>query len=90
MLGSDPPPPPPRHGRKGSPSPNPPPGTATKEGEGGFGQMGFRAIPPAKQVSSRLVRGRPYPPAPTSGGTEASGQQPHAGPSGSARCSNGL
>ena len=44
MLGSDPPPP--RHGRYGSPSPNPPPGTATKEGEGGVGQMGFRAIPP--------------------------------------------
>ena len=45
MLGSDPPPPP-RHGRKGSPSPNLPRGTATKEGEGGVGQMGFRAIPP--------------------------------------------
>ena len=44
MLGSDPPPP--QHGRKGSPSANPPPGTATKEGEGGVGQMGFRAIPP--------------------------------------------
>ena len=51
--------PPPRHGRKGSPSPNPPPGTATKEGEGGVGQMGFRAIPPpppAKQFSSRLAK----------------------------------
>ena len=47
-------PPPPRHGRKGSPSPNSPPGTATKEGKGGVGQMGFRAIPPpAKQFSSR-------------------------------------
>ena len=45
MLGSDPPPRP-RHGRKGSPSPKPPPGTATKEGKGGVGQMGFRAIPP--------------------------------------------
>ena len=47
-------PPPPRDGRKGSPSPNPPPGTATKEGEGGVGQMGFRAKPPpAEQFSSR-------------------------------------
>ena len=26
--------------------PPPPPGTATKEGEGGVGEMGFRAIPP--------------------------------------------
>ena len=43
-------PPPPRHGRKGSPSPNPPPGTATKEGEGGVGQPGFRAIPPCKAI----------------------------------------
>ena len=61
MLGSGPPPP--RHGRLGSPSPNPPPGTATKEGEGGVGQMGFRAIPPpAKQFSSRPTFGqRPIP-----------------------------
>ena len=44
--GRTPPPPPSRHGRLGSPSPHPPPGTATKEGEGGVGEMGFRAIPP--------------------------------------------
>ena len=37
-------PPPPRA------SPNPPPGTAPKEGEGGVGQMGFRAIPPPRKV----------------------------------------
>ena len=48
MLGTDPPPPPPRHGRKGSASPNPPPSTATKEGEGGVGQI--RAIPPTRKA----------------------------------------
>ena len=54
-------PPPPRHGRLGSPSPNPPPGTATKEGEGGVGQMGFRAIPPTQSnflPAKRYIGGR--------------------------------